>query len=82
MDHHRAGQYPSSHRFPHQPGRDQLVDMGLISRRRLRDDRRVVMLSLTEEGSALTLKLHQKVQEYDSRLVEGIARTNWRNSPM
>ena len=51
----------------------KLVDMGLISRRRLRDDRRVVMLSLTEEGSELTLKLHQRVQEYDSRLVEGIS---------
>ena len=31
-----------------------------------------VMLSLTEEGSALTLKLHRKVQEYDARLVDGI----------
>ena len=51
----------------------KLVDMGLVSRRRLRDDRRVVMLRLTDEGSALTLKLHQRVLEYDARLVEGVS---------
>ena len=33
----------------------KLVDRGLILRRRLRSDRRVVILTLTEEGRALTL---------------------------
>ena len=46
----------------------KLVDKGLIRRRRLLSDRRVVMLSLTDEGLALTLELHQRVQEYDSSL--------------
>ena len=51
----------------------KMVDRGLMRRRRLRDDRRVVMLSLTEEGKALTLELHQRVQAYDARLCEGVS---------
>ena len=51
----------------------KLVSMGLIRRRRLLSDRRVVMLTLTDEGLNLTLDLHQRVQEYDTSLCEGIS---------
>ena len=51
----------------------KLVDMGLIQRWRLLSDRRVVILTLAEEGMALTLELHRhrRVQAYDARLCEG-----------
>ena len=51
----------------------KLVRMGLIRRRRLRDDRRVVMLSLTQEGMALTQDLHRRVQAYETSLCEGVS---------
>ena len=51
----------------------KMVDMGLMRRRRLRNDRRIVMLALTEEGKAMTLKLHRRVQAYDARLSEGVS---------
>ena len=50
----------------------KLVDLRLIRRRRLRDDRRIVMLALTEEGKSMTQELHQRVMAYDARLSEGI----------
>ena len=39
----------------------KLVDRGLIQRRRLLSDRRVVILTLTEEGMTLTQDLHRRV---------------------
>ena len=51
----------------------RLVDRGLIRRRRPRNDRRVVFLTLTDEGKALTLELHRRVQAYDARLSEGVS---------
>ena len=51
----------------------KLVDRGLIRRRRLRSDRRVVILTLTEKGLKLTQDLHIRVQSYDSMLCEGIS---------
>ena len=51
----------------------KMVGRGLMRRRRLRNDRRIVMLSLTEEGKALTLKLQRRVQAYDARLSEGVS---------
>ena len=51
----------------------KLVDKGLVRRRRLLSDRRVVMLTLTDQGLALTQELHQRVQAYDSMLCEGIS---------
>ena len=51
----------------------KLVDRGLIKRRRLLSDRRVVMLTLTDEGLALTQDLHERVQAYDSTLCEGVS---------
>ena len=50
----------------------KLVAKGLIRRRRLLNDRRVVMLTLTDKGLALTQELHRRVQAYDSTLGEGI----------
>ena len=50
----------------------KMVGMGLMRRRRRRSDRRVVMLALTEEGTAMTQELHQRVMAYDARLSEGI----------
>ena len=51
----------------------KMVGMGLMRRRRQRSDRRVVMLALTEEGKALTLELHRRVQAYDATLSEGVS---------
>jgi len=50
----------------------KLVDRGLIYRRRPRRDRRVVLLKLTEEGTAIALDIHQRVHAYESSLVEDI----------
>ena len=51
----------------------KLVDRGLIRRRRLLSDRRVVVLTLTQEGLALTQKLHGRVQSYHSTLCQGVS---------
>ena len=51
----------------------KMVGMGLMRRRRLRSDRRVVMLALTGEGRTLTSELHRSVQAYDARLSEGVS---------
>lgn len=50
----------------------KLVDKGLVQRRRLLSDRRVVILTLTEEGLELTQDLHVRVQAFDSSLCEGV----------
>ena len=50
----------------------KVVDMGLVRRRRLRSDRRVVMLSLTDRGNELTTQLAQDVGVYNDRLTRGI----------
>ena len=50
----------------------KMVGRDLLRRRRLRSDRRVVILTLTEEGKALTLELHRRVQAYDARLSVGV----------
>ena len=51
----------------------KMVGRGLMRRRRLRNDRRIVMLALTEEGKALTSELDRRVQAYDARLSEGVS---------
>ena len=51
----------------------KLVGMGLVQRRRLLSDRRVVILTLTEAGMALTQDLHGRVQAYDASLCEGVS---------
>ena len=50
----------------------KLVDMGLVHRRRLLSDRRVVILTLTREGLKLTRDLHHRVQAFDAGLCEGV----------
>ena len=51
----------------------RLVGMGLIKRRRLLSDRRVVILTLTNQGAALTQDLHKCVQSYHSTLCQGVS---------
>ena len=52
---------------------NKLVDRGLMSRRRPRSDRRIVLLSLTDEGTALTSELDRRVRAFDARLAEGVS---------
>lgn len=49
-----------------------LVDRGLLQRRRLPEDRRVVMLSLTEEGVEMTSQILQIINQSNASLMEGI----------
>lgn len=49
-----------------------LVDRGLLQRRRQTDDRRIVMLTLSEEGRELTSRVIRNLNLYDSMLTEGI----------
>ena len=51
----------------------KLVDKGLIQRRRLLSDRRVVILTLTQEGMALTQDLHRRVQAYEAELCRSVS---------
>ena len=51
----------------------RLVDMGLLTRRRLRSDRRVIMLRLTEQGEELTSQLVRRVRVYEARLIENVS---------
>ncbi len=55
-----------------------LVDKGLLRRRRLRTDRRIVMLRLTEEGMELTSGIFQNMQRYYAMLMEGIGEEEMR----
>ena len=47
---------------------NDLVDRGLIRRRRDRNDRRVVQLTLTAQGKALALELYRRVHSYETTL--------------
>ncbi len=55
-----------------------LVDRGLLRRRRLRSDRRIVMLSLSERGRELTSQVVQEMESYNANLMEGISREEMR----
>ena len=50
-----------------------LVDNGLLLRRRLTEDRRVVMLRLSDEGSELVSTIHRHIQAHNDNLTEGIS---------
>ena len=50
----------------------KLVGMGLVRRRRLLSDRRVVILTMTEEGMTLAENLQGRIQAYDASLCENI----------
>ena len=51
----------------------KLVDMGLVSRRRPSNDRRVVFLTLTGKGRALTLDIQRTVHDYEAVISEGVS---------
>ena len=51
----------------------KLVDLGLMSRRRSRRDRRVVYLKLTDAGNVLCHELEVSVHAYEDRLTGGIS---------
>ena len=51
----------------------RLVDMELLVRRRLRSDRRIVMLQLSPEGKELTSTLYGRIREYEAKLTDGIS---------
>ena len=55
-----------------------LVDMGLLRRRRLRSDRRIVMLSLTEQGTEITSRISQNMQRRHAVLTEDIGEEEMR----
>ena len=56
----------------------RLVDMELLARRRLRSDRRIVMLQLSREGKDLTSALYGRIQEYEAKLTDGISEEEMR----
>ncbi|MDE0231448.1 MAG: MarR family transcriptional regulator [bacterium] len=49
-----------------------LVNKDLLIRRRLPDDRRMVMLRLSQKGIELTAMLNQRIDAHNSRLMENI----------
>ena len=52
---------------------NNLVDRGVLRRRRPREDRRMVFLKLTEAGVALGLELHERAHSYEEKLTQGIS---------
>ena len=50
-----------------------LVNRGVLSRRRPREDRRMVYLKLTKDGVALGLELQERVHSCEERLTRGIS---------
>ena len=50
-----------------------LVDRGLLRRRRLRNDRRVIMLRLSDDGQELTSMLRRRVRDLYDALAENIS---------
>ena len=50
-----------------------LVDRGLLRRRRLRNDRRVVMLRLSPDGKRLTSELARKMRQYYAKVTDGFS---------
>ena len=52
-----------------------LADRGLLRRRRLRNDRRIVMLRLSPKGQELTSEVTERMQAYYARLTEGVSGT-------
>ena len=50
-----------------------LVDKGLLMRHRIRDDRRVVMLRVSNRGNELTSLLMERIQAYDAMLMRDIS---------
>ena len=53
---------------------DRLEQAGLVKRERCEDDRRVVFVALTVEGTALVKKLDPAVAELNQRLMGGLSK--------
>ncbi len=51
----------------------KLVGLGMLRRRRLRSDRRVVRLTLTAQGRQLADEMKERTQTYDAQLYKGIS---------
>ena len=47
---------------------NNLVGIGLMAPRYPSEDRRLVLLTLTQRGKALTREIHLRVQEYEAAL--------------
>ena len=56
-----------------------LAEKGLLRRRRLRNDRRVVMLRLSPAGEELTTEVDRRMQAYYAKLTEGISASAMRS---
>ena len=50
----------------------KLVDMGFLRRRRLRDDRRVIMLRLTDLGAEVASVITQRSIDFNAKVTEGV----------
>ena len=55
-----------------------LVDRGFLARRRLRSDRRIVKLRLTEEGMEITTRIYQNMQRHYATFTEGVGEEDMR----
>ena len=51
----------------------KLVDRRLMRRRRVRTDRRVVLLALTEKGTKLMAEIRESMQAYEATLLDGVS---------
>ena len=51
---------------------NDLVDKGLLRRRRTREDRRIVMLRLSDHGRELVSRVMEDVTQYNVSLIQGI----------
>ena len=57
----------------------RLVNLGLLRRQRLRSDRRVVLLHLTDKGRDLTSRVVERVQVHIGRLLLGVSEDEMRD---
>ena len=55
-----------------------LVEKGLLRRRRTREDRRIVMLSLTNKGLELASQIFQNMKRHYAAITEGISEEDLR----
>lgn len=56
----------------------RLVNLGLLRRQRLRSDRRVVLLHLTDKGNDLTSRVNKRVQVHVGKLLQGVSEDEMR----
>lgn len=53
---------------------DRLLEKGLLERQRSSDDRRVVMVSASEKGTKITLRLEEENQDMMKELLQPVSR--------